>query len=69
MAAITHAGSLKSHFRSLPDPRVVGRTRHLLLDIVVIAICAVIANEKKDAARFLLTDKRPTAGKGDMVTL
>jgi predicted transposase YbfD/YdcC len=44
MAAITHAGSLKNHFRSLPDPRVVGRTRHLLLDIVVIAICAVIAD-------------------------
>jgi predicted transposase YbfD/YdcC len=44
MAATTHVGSLKRHFRCLPDPRVRGRTRHLLLDIVVIAICAVIAD-------------------------
>ena len=44
MAALTGVGSLKKHFRRLPDPRVVGRTRHLLLDIVVMAICAVIAD-------------------------
>jgi predicted transposase YbfD/YdcC len=44
MAATTRVGSMKKHFRLLPDPRVVGRTRHLLIDIVVIAICAVIAD-------------------------
>jgi predicted transposase YbfD/YdcC len=44
MAALTSLGSIKKHFRSLPDPRVVGRTQHLLIDIVVIAICAVIAD-------------------------
>src|SRR5262249_41181595 len=44
MAATTRVGSLKKHFRRLPGPRVVGRTRHLLLDIVVMAICAVIAD-------------------------
>jgi predicted transposase YbfD/YdcC len=44
MVAITRVGSIKRHFRSLPDPRVVGRTQHLLIDIVVIAICAVIAD-------------------------
>jgi predicted transposase YbfD/YdcC len=44
MAATPRVGSLKKHFRGLPDPRVVGRTRHLLFDIIVIAICAVIAN-------------------------
>jgi predicted transposase YbfD/YdcC len=44
MAATPRVGSLKKHFRSLPDPRVVGRTRHRLFDIVVLAICAVIAN-------------------------
>ena len=44
MAAITRVGSLRKHFRRLPDPRVVGRTRHLLFDIIVMAICAVIAN-------------------------
>lgn len=44
MAATTRVGSLKRHLRGLPDPRVVGRTRHLLLDIIVIAVCAVIGN-------------------------
>ena len=44
MAATTRVGSLTMHFRRLPDPRVVGRTRHRLLDIVVMAICAVIAD-------------------------
>jgi len=44
MAAVTRVGSLRTHFRRLPDPRVVGRTRHLLFDIIVMAICAVIGN-------------------------
>ncbi len=44
MAATTQVGSLKKHFRPLKDPRVVGRSRHRLIDIIVIAICGVIAN-------------------------
>jgi predicted transposase YbfD/YdcC len=44
MVAITRVGSLKKHFRNLKDPRVRGRTRHLLIDIIVIAVCGVIAN-------------------------
>lgn len=44
MAATTRVGSLRKHFRRLPDPRVVGRTQHLLFDIIVLAICGVIAN-------------------------
>jgi len=44
MAATTRVGSLKKHFRGLRDPRVVGRTRHLLFDIIVMAICGVIGN-------------------------
>ncbi len=44
MVATTRVGSIKKHFRSLPDPRVVGRTKHLLIDVVVIAVCAVIAD-------------------------
>jgi predicted transposase YbfD/YdcC len=44
MAAITQPGSIKKHFRRLRDPRVGGRTQHLLIDIVVIAICGVIAD-------------------------
>ena len=36
--------SIKSHFRSLRDPRRKHRQRHRLLDIIVIALCAVIAD-------------------------
>ncbi len=44
MAATTRVGSLRKHFRPLTDPRIVGRTSHLLFDIIVLAICGVIAN-------------------------
>jgi predicted transposase YbfD/YdcC len=44
MAATTRVGSLKKHFRRLRDPRVVGRTKHLLFEIVALAICAVVGN-------------------------
>jgi predicted transposase YbfD/YdcC len=33
--------AIKRYFRKLRDPRVQGRNRHLLLDIIVIAICGV----------------------------
>jgi predicted transposase YbfD/YdcC len=35
--------SLLEHFAALPDPRVLGRSHHLLLDIIGITICAVIS--------------------------
>jgi predicted transposase YbfD/YdcC len=35
--------SLIISFRDLPDPRVTGRCDHQLIDIIVIAVCAVIA--------------------------
>src|SRR5947209_3886205 len=44
MAATPRVGSLKKHLRGLRDPRVVGRTRHLLFDIIVLALCGVIGN-------------------------
>ena len=44
MAALTHVGSIKKHFAKLRDPRVRGRTQHRLIDIVAMAICAVIGN-------------------------
>jgi predicted transposase YbfD/YdcC len=44
MAATTRVGSLRKHFRPLQDPRVVGRTRHSLFNIIVLAICGVIGN-------------------------
>jgi predicted transposase YbfD/YdcC len=54
MAAITRVGSIKKHFRGLKDPRVVGRTQHRLLDIIVLALCGVIANcdDWPDIAQF-----------------
>ncbi len=33
---------LSEHFAELPDPRVVGRTDHRLVDILVLTICAVL---------------------------
>ncbi len=44
MAATTTVGSIKQYFRALKDPRVVRRSRHLLVDIIVLAICGVIAD-------------------------
>ncbi len=29
-------------FSSLPNPRVIGRTRHNLIDIMVLTVCAVL---------------------------
>jgi predicted transposase YbfD/YdcC len=54
MAATPRLGSISKHFRSLKDPRVVGRSRHRLLDIIVIAMCAVIADcdDWPDIAQF-----------------
>lgn len=42
--AASRVGSIKRYFRRVLDPRVQGRTRHLLIDIFVIAICGVIAD-------------------------
>ena len=42
--ATSSVGSIKRHFRNLRDQRVRGRTRHLLVDILVMAMCGVIAN-------------------------
>jgi predicted transposase YbfD/YdcC len=54
MAATPRAGSIKRHFRRLLDPRVAGRTKHLLVDIIVMAICGVIADcdDWSDIAQF-----------------
>jgi predicted transposase YbfD/YdcC len=44
MAATPGLRSLARHFRSLKDPRVVGRSHHRLIDLIVLALCGVIAN-------------------------
>jgi predicted transposase YbfD/YdcC len=44
MAATPSVASIKKHFRRLYDPRVVGRTKHLLIDLLVMALCGIVAN-------------------------
>ncbi len=34
---------LVASFATLPDPRCAGRTRHRLLNLLIIAVCAVVA--------------------------
>ena len=38
------AASLENHFADLPDPRQAAKCQHKLLDMVIIAVCATIAN-------------------------
>lgn len=44
MAAQTSVVAVKQYFRRLKDPRVVRRSRHRLIDLIVIAICGVIGD-------------------------
>ena len=46
--------SLRAHFADLPDPRAGPATRHELLDVVAIAVCAVVcgADTWVDVALF-----------------
>ncbi len=46
--------SITEHFSTLSDPRIQLKTRHKLIDIIVIALCAVIcgADEWIEIARF-----------------
>src|SRR5258705_3458191 len=52
--AATSVVSIKKHFTKLRDLRVRGRTRHRLVDIVVMAVCGVIGNcdDWRDIAVF-----------------
>lgn len=52
--ALEAAPTIDAHFGQLPDPRVLGRVTHPLLNILVIAICAVIcgADEWTEVAAF-----------------
>lgn len=54
MAQSNPALALTAHFANLPDPRIDRTRRHELLDIVVIAVCAVIAGAEgwKDMAEY-----------------
>jgi predicted transposase YbfD/YdcC len=60
MAATTSVGSIKKYFRRLKDPRVVGRSQHLLVDIIVLAICGVIGDCDDWQEIVLFAQKRLT---------
>jgi len=49
--------AIHKHFRTLKDPRVAGRRKHLLGDIIVITICGVICgcNDWQEIATFAKT--------------
>jgi len=51
------AKKLVEHFAGLDDPRCNGKIEHLLIDILVIAVCAVIAGAESwvDMAFQLMT--------------
>lgn len=38
--------AIQQHFRRLKDPRINRRKRHLLMDIIIIALCAVVCGAK-----------------------
>src|SRR5438105_4028796 len=44
MAKLIDIGSIASHFESLSDPRHTRNRKHLLIDIVVIAVAAIVCN-------------------------
>jgi predicted transposase YbfD/YdcC len=53
MTTVAHY-NMKIHFRKLKDPRRAHRRRHLLVDIIVIALCAIIcgADDWQQVAAF-----------------
>jgi hypothetical protein len=38
-----HKPRIIEHFFSLTDPRILLKTRHKLIDVIVITLCAVLA--------------------------
>lgn len=50
--------SIRKHFARLPDPRINRRRRHLLIDLIVIAICAVLCGCDSWPAVALFARKR-----------
>jgi predicted transposase YbfD/YdcC len=58
MDMATPSLSLRKHFAKLKDPRVVGRTEHRLLDIIVMAVCAVIGGADDWAQVATFAEKR-----------
>ena len=39
---LVNVESISSYFQSLPDPRLFRNRKHLLIDVVVIAVCGLV---------------------------
>jgi hypothetical protein len=54
------AGKISEHFEKVSDPRIGNATRHKLIDIIVIAVCAVIcgADGWSDVALYGRTKRK-----------
>jgi hypothetical protein len=54
------AGKISEHFEKVSDPRIENATRHKLIDIIVIAVCAVIcgADGWSDVALYGRTKRK-----------
>ncbi len=50
------------HFSKLEDPRMERRKLHSLMDIPVLAVCAVIAAERRGGRLWRLPDTRNWIG-------
>jgi hypothetical protein len=46
---------LVEHFSALEDPRCTGKVEHRLIDILVIAVCAVIACAESTSPSTVVT--------------
>jgi hypothetical protein len=46
---------LVEHFSALEDPRCAGKVEHRLIDILVIAVCAVIACAERTSRSMAAT--------------
>jgi hypothetical protein len=70
MGDLTQKSLWLKHFEELPDPRLDRKKRHLLMDILVLTLCAVICgatswesiedygNKKKDCLKTFLVLKK-----------
>lgn len=56
--------SLEAYFGDMPDPRVTGRCDHKLLDIILVAICAVLSGAETWDEVELFGDEREAWLKG-----
>ena len=60
---------LSFYFKSVKDPRVVGRCDHLLIDILIVAICTYVTGGTDFKDMFLFCKERGEQLKGSLLEL